>query len=286
MVSRRVVRRRRQVLAGGVGVLALGAALALAGGGDDDPSASGTGRPTASAASAADEPSTAPAAGATDGPDGGARPDVGADVGPDAAAGPVRPAGPDERAGVLSADVPDAGTGRLVTVPGTAPASSPEAGGDARVVQVRVQVEEGLPADAAAVAGTVMDVLGDPRGWGRDGWAFARTDDADGSPEPDVTVVLASPRLTDELCAPLRTQGVLSCRNGERAVLTWYRWAGGAEAYGEDREGYRRYLVSHEVGHFLGHGHEPCAGPGEPAPVMLQQTKGLDGCTPQPWPHP
>ncbi|WP_298991461.1 DUF3152 domain-containing protein [uncultured Pseudokineococcus sp.] len=282
MVSRRVVRRRRQVLAGGVGVLAIGTALALAGGGDEDRGDPGAAAPASSALPPPSTPEATGArvAGATGGPDGEAPPDAR----PGVPAEEVRPAGADERAGVLSAEVPDAGTGRLVTVPGTAPAA--EGGGDGQVVQVRVQVEEGLPADGAAVAGTVMDVLQDPRGWGPDGWAFARTDDAAGSPAADVTVVLASPRLTDELCAPLRTGGVLSCRDGERAVLTWYRWAGGAEAYGEDREGYRRYLVSHEVGHFLGHGHEPCGGPGEPAPVMLQQTKGLDGCSPQPWPHP
>ncbi len=197
---------------------------------------------------------------------------------------PAPPVSPDALAGVLQAEVPGSGMGRLLTVPGTRAAAPGPAG--AQTLQVRVQVEEGLPADGPAVAETVMDVLQDPRGWGPDGWAFARTDDADGAEEPDVTVVLASPDLTDELCAPLRTGGVLSCRNGDRVVLTWYRWVHGAEGYGQDREGYRRYLVSHEVGHVLGHGHDPCSGPGEPAPVMLQQTKGLQGCTPQPWPHP
>ena len=269
MVSRRVVRRRRQVLAGALVVLALVAVLAVRGEDERTPA------PVAAAPPAAASPSaTAPD------PDGEG--EVAVEEGP--ASPEVPPASPDVSAGVLSAEVPEAGTGRLVTVPGTR--AAPGAAPGAETVQVRVQVEEGLPADAAAVAETVMDVLQDPRGWGPDGWAFARTDDADGAEDPDVTVVLASPVLSAQLCAPLETGGVLSCRNGERAVLTWYRWVGGAEAYGEDRVAYRQYLLSHEVGHFLGHGHEPCPGAGQLAPVMLQQTKGLQGCTPQPWPHP
>ena len=58
-----------------------------------------------------------------------------------------------------------------------------------------------------------------------------------------------------------------------------------AEAYGADLTGYRTYVVNHEVGHSLGHGHAYCAGKGEVAPVM-QQTYGVKGCSAWPWPSP
>ena len=182
----------------------------------------------------------------------------------------------DAAAGVLSRDVPQVGTGEFAVVPGSTPAS-----GSGELLTVRVEVEGGLPADAAAFADFAMGVLADPRGWGQDGWAFARTDGP-----ADAVLTLASPDTSAALCAPLETMGTLSCRNGDRVVLTWYRWVNGTEDYGSDLTGYRQYVVSHEVGHRLGHGHEPCPGPGQVAPTMMQQTKGVLPCTPNPWPHP
>jgi len=49
---------------------------------------------------------------------------------------------------------------------------------------------------------------------------------------------------------------------------------------------YRAYLVSHEVGHILGKRHAKCGGKGQEAPTMMQQTRGIGGCTPSPWPNP
>jgi Protein of unknown function (DUF3152) len=45
-------------------------------------------------------------------------------------------------------------------------------------------------------------------------------------------------------------------------------------------------VVNHEVGHWLGFGHSRCSGAGRLAPVMQQQSIGLEGCTFNPWPLP
>lgn len=184
---------------------------------------------------------------------------------------------PDELAGVLSRTVPDVGDGALTVVPGTSDPPAP----DADRVDVAVSAEGGLDVDPQAFAGFVLTTLNDPRSWTRDGYSFARTDT-----DPDVTVVLASPNTSAALCRPLQTLGTLSCRVGDRVILTWYRWVNGQEDYADDPTGYRNYLVNHEVGHFLGNGHVSCPGTGQPAPVMMQQTKGLVGCTTNSWPYP
>jgi hypothetical protein len=149
-------------------------------------------------------------------------------------------------------------------------------------VRYALEVEEGLSVDADDVASAVSGVLEDDRGW-------QTRADVDFVPvamaqQADFVVTLASPGLTDRLCAPLRTNGRLSCRRDRRVVLNAWRWEHGADGYGADIGQYRTYLVNHEVGHALGHPHARCPGPGKPAPVMAQQTISLSGCVANPWP--
>lgn len=151
--------------------------------------------------------------------------------------------------------------------------------GSARDRRYTVQVERGLPQDRARFAQEVARVLGDERGWRSDGWSFTQVRE-----RADFTVMLASPDTVDRLCAPLLTRGEVSCRSGERVVLNVKRWVRGVTYYGDDLRGYRTYLVNHEVGHALGKFHVGCPAPGAKAPVMLQQSKGLQGCVKNPWP--
>lgn len=156
-----------------------------------------------------------------------------------------------------------------------------------RIVRYTLETEGGLGVDPAGFARTVVANLTDPRGWQtRDAVKFVNVSPAEAAAgtRPDLRIVLASPDTTDRLCAPLKTRGKVSCHNGGRVVLNARRWLLGADAYGADVTAYRIYLVNHEVGHGIGHGHVQCPGRGRPAPVMMQQTYGLDGCTPWTWP--
>ncbi len=179
--------------------------------------------------------------------------------------------------------VPQNGTGKLqvVSVPG------PQSTADGRVVRYTVEVEKGLGVDEAAVARTIRDVLLDERGWQRkDAVRFVNVSPAQerSGAHVDIRVTLASPGLTDRLCAPLRTLSQVSCWNNGRSVLNLRRWQLGDDSYGDDVDRYRIYQVNHEVGHGLGHQHRSCPATGERAPVMVQQTLDLQGC--KAWPYP
>lgn len=145
-------------------------------------------------------------------------------------------------------------------------------------VTYRVEVEQGLPFSSVDVARLVEATLSDQRGWATR-HTLVRVDS-----HADLRIVLATPETADGLCAPLDTDGRLSCRNGDDVVLNAWRWQFGADGYTGDLRAYRRYVINHETGHALGYPHVGCPGPGELAPVMLQQTKGLAGCRPNPWP--
>jgi hypothetical protein len=147
---------------------------------------------------------------------------------------------------------------------------------------VAVFVEGGLRVAVRPFARTVERVLRDPRGWRRAGYAFRLV--ADGG-SADIAIVLASPALTDRLCAPLQTFGRYSCAQGNRAVLNFERWRHGARTYASLVR-YRTYMINHEVGHLLGRLHAYCTTAGGRAPLMMQQTKGVAPCRPNPWPLP
>lgn len=254
--------RRRPV------VSALVAALVICAGAYAAPSATGSADPAlepAPAGRVAPEPAA----------DGDRSRDIAAEAAAEAAA--AEAAADALAAAPAPVEVPQAGDGTFAVAAGTS-----EPFGSGAQVRYSVEVETGVPLDAAEVASIVDGVLADPRSWSGSGqWTLQRVD-----ADPDVRILLTSPDTTDALCAPLRTNGEVSCRNGENVVLNALRWTQGARSWGDDVTGYRQYLVNHELGHFLGFGHVGCPGEGQPAPVMLQQTLGLQGCAPNAWPNP
>lgn len=157
-------------------------------------------------------------------------------------------------------------------------------GGPLRTFTVEVQPATGL--DLEEVTREATDILLDPRGWTARG--ERRLQRIADPAQADIRVVVATPATVDANCRAvgLDTGGRLSCWDGRRANLNLDRWMTGVAPFHTDLAVYRQYLVSHEVGHGLGYRHVSCPGTGQVAPVMMQQSKGLSGCTANGWPHP
>jgi hypothetical protein len=183
----------------------------------------------------------------------------------------------------VAATYVEQGAGTLTVVDGTSPVY-----GTGPLERFVVEVEDGIGVDGGQFAEAVAATLGDDRSWGSGGQlSFQRVGaGAAASGDYDFRVSLVSPGSMERWCPGVGTGGYTSCRYGERAVINLARWETAVPDYDGDLATYRLYVVNHEVGHALGHGHEQCPGPGQPAPVMQQQTLGLQGCLKNAWPHP
>jgi hypothetical protein len=161
-------------------------------------------------------------------------------------------------------------------------AGSAEAG-SGPTVRFTVEVEPATGIDPAEALEVTESALFDPRSWERDHHLVRISDPA----QADIRLLFATPDTVDRLCAAvgLDTNGVYSCWTGTFAAINSWRYAFGATGF-DDRDVYRRYVVNHEVGHGLGRGHVGCPGPGELAPIMLQQSASLGDCLANDWPYP
>ena len=133
--------------------------------------------------------------------------------------------------------------------------------------------------DLDVLRATLAETYADPQGWLRSHHRFREV--ARGG---DFTVVLSQPEYLPAFSWECST--MYSCRAGRYVVLNDNRWRHGSPHFPADLETYRRMLVNHETGHWLGRGHAYCPHKGAPAPVMQQQSKGMQGCRPNPWPLP
>jgi hypothetical protein len=134
-----------------------------------------------------------------------------------------------------------------------------------------------LESFAAAAASTYADRLG----WGLGGSiAFRRV--ASGG---NFTLWLAAAGRVPGFGWPC--DSTYSCRVGRNVVVNETRWLTGSPSWnatGASLAGYRRMVLNHETGHWLGFGHGFCGGSGQLAPVMQQQSISMQGCRPNAWP--
>jgi len=120
----------------------------------------------------------------------------------------------------------------------------------------------------------VVGHLNDPDGWASEGYFFEPV-----SMNQDVLIRLSTNNTVSKECGFSKK---LSCAEigGKTIWINADRWFHGAPKSRLPLGQYRQYLVSHEMGHILGHDHETCPCKGCRAPIMMQQTLGIGECVP------
>ncbi|MBF9127914.1 DUF3152 domain-containing protein [Plantactinospora sp. S1510] len=188
----------------------------------------------------------------------------------------------------LGGPVPSKGSGRFTYASGRG-----EVLGRAGTLRrYRVAMERGANEDIGEFAAKVDASLADPRSWiGSGRLRLQRVPDGAGH---DFTIYLATAGTAKKMCAAsgvniqINGRPYTSCRGTGRVILNLDRWRLSVPHFVSAKvplELYRTYVVNHEVGHELGHGHEQCPRTGRAAPVMMQQTLFLRGCVANPWPY-
>ncbi|MDQ7903443.1 DUF3152 domain-containing protein [Phytohabitans sp. ZYX-F-186] len=168
--------------------------------------------------------------------------------------------------------------------------AGPVRGRSGTLLRYRVAVERGAGEDIDEFGAVVDAALGHARSWTAGGLRMQRV--PRGGPY-NFTIHLATRETAGRMCGAggvditVRGRPYTSCRVGGGVIINLDRWRLSVDHFVAAEVPlslYRDYVVNHEVGHQLGHRHELCPGRGRPAPVMMQQTLGLKGCTANPWP--
>lgn len=120
-------------------------------------------------------------------------------------------------------------------------------------------------------------ILNDEHGWPRAGAIFDQSTDGN----CDFNLVLSQASEMTSFSSSCSVE--YSCRVDNNVIVNDDRWNGGTQqwlAAGGNLARYRTMVINHEVGHRLGHidNETTCAGEGQLAPLMQEQSMHLDGC--------
>jgi hypothetical protein len=157
------------------------------------------------------------------------------------------------------------------------------ADGPDRTFTYRVEARGAVETDVREFARDAGRILSDARGWTLGG-SVAFEEVRRGG---DFALILASPDAVARAASVCSS--LYSCRVGDQVLINDRNWRQGTPPFrrdGGDLATYRPMVLNHEVGHRLGFGHRDCGGRGQAAPVMQQQSKGLQGCRANGWPTP
>ncbi len=134
--------------------------------------------------------------------------------------------------------------------------------------------------DLSEFARQSNETLNDSRGWSQLGVTFRQVDSGG-----DFDLILSQAEYVPSFSSACSVDW--SCRVGKAVIINDNRWRGATDAWnsaGGSMRDYRHMVINHEVGHWLGHGHQNCSSSGAAAAVMQQQSIDLQGCKFNPWP--
>jgi hypothetical protein len=125
-------------------------------------------------------------------------------------------------------------------------------------------------------------VYANPSGWTRAGICFQEV--ASGG---NFNLILSEAQYLPAFSSVCTVE--YSCRVGNNVIINDTRWANASPSWnaaGGSLTDYHTMVINHETGHFLGHhdNETVCAGAGQPAPLMQQQSIDLRGCAFNPYP--
>jgi hypothetical protein len=161
-------------------------------------------------------------------------------------------------------------------------APKPTANGNGRIVTYSVETRGTITANIDEFKTQANQTLNDTaRGWSRMNIGFKEVDTGG-----EFTLFLVEAGQMTSF-SPTICDNIYSCQFGRYVLINQDRWLYATESWnkaGGNLRDYRHMVINHETGHWLGHGHLNCGGPGQAAPVMQQQSMDLQGCTFNPWP--
>ncbi len=149
-----------------------------------------------------------------------------------------------------------------------------------RTVRYHVETRGRITTSLKEFKAQAQQTYEDARGWRGAGIRFVPV--ARGGA---FTLVLSQAGLVPSFSS--QCSAMWSCRVGRFVIINQDRWKNASPAWNAAHlalRDYRHMVVNHETGHWLGLHHASCPGPGRLAPVMQQQSKGLQGCRFNPFP--
>ena len=147
-----------------------------------------------------------------------------------------------------------------------------------RTVTYTASSQGAVAADLGHFAAVARDALSDPRGWSLGGTLGFEQVGSGGA----FDLILASPSVIANASPGCSAQW--SCRVGRSVYINDERWRFATDSWTHGLDLYQRYVILHEVGHWIGLGHTDCPTSGRTAWVMQQQSISLQGCLANVWP--